>query len=242
MWFVATAKGLVAGAIVITRKDGSTVSCAEDAQGLLIPNVREIRSIDVSAVAWVLVLEKEAAFRSLAVDLLWRQDGGGRGGVLVTGKGYPDISTRAFLHILATQFPAGLAPPIFALVDLDPDGVSIMSTYKYGSAALAHENAHLHVPGLQWLGVHSADLSEAAFSQEEDGRLSLTARDRRRATKLLGKDIFAEDGPERLWRREVQVMLMMNWKAEIQMLGRAEGGLATYLDARLAITAGAGHG
>lgn len=121
-------------------------------------------------------------------------------------------------------------PPVFALVDFDPDGVCILSTYKYGSFALAHENAELNVPRTRWLGVQSKDLHAYGTVGGCEGLLRLTARDRRKATLMLEKDIFAEDGPEVGWRRELQVMLMLNVKAEIQLLNGREGGLERWLE------------
>ncbi len=47
--------------------------------------------------------------------------------------------------------------PMFALVDFDPDGVSIMRTYKYPSMRLSHEE-NAEIPQLRWLGIKSSDL------------------------------------------------------------------------------------
>lgn len=118
-------------------------------------------------------------------------------------------------------------------MDFDPDGVGILSNYKYGSSALAHENAELNVPRTRWLGVQSKDLHAYEQAGGCDGLLRLTARDRRKATLMLEKEIFAEDGPEVGWRRELQVMLMLNVKAEIQLLSGREGGLERWLEERL---------
>lgn len=63
--------------------------------------------------------------------------------------------------------------------------------------------------------------------------LKLTARDRRIATRMLAKeDVFGEEGIEPEWRHEVQTMLMLNVKAEIQILGNGEA-LGNWLDGRL---------
>ena len=94
-----------------------------------------------------------------------------------------------------------------------------MSTYKHGSMALAHESLNLAVPAIKWLGVRSSDFATAHDAQ---GLLKLSARDRRIAGKMLEKDLFEEEGKESEWRRELQVMLMMNVKAEIQILGNGE--------------------
>lgn len=115
-------------------------------------------------------------------------------------------------------------------MDFDSDGIGILSNYKYGSFALAHENDGLNVPETRWLGVQSKDLQAYGGSNDCDGLLRLTARDRRKATLMLEKETFAEDGPEVGWRREVQVMLMLNVKAEIQLLSGREGGLERWLE------------
>jgi len=65
--------------------------------------------------------------------------------------------------------------------------------------------------------------------------LRLTARDRRIAVKMLERPTFAEDGPEPIWRRELQIMLMLNTKAEIQHLSGREGGLEEWLQDKLLV-------
>jgi meiotic recombination protein SPO11 len=140
-------------------------------------------------------------------------------------KGYPDIQTRQFLRLLSTHVPT-----IFVLVDFDPDGLGIMSTYKYGSIALAQESQHLAVPSIRWLGVRSSDFVQD--SCDKTGLLKLSGRDRRIAMRMLEKDIFGEEGREKEWRRELQVMLVLNFKAEIQILSSGEG-LEGWLDGKL---------
>lgn len=120
-------------------------------------------------------------------------------------------------------------------MDFDPDGISIMSTYKHGSWRLSHENHHLNVPELQWLGIQSKDLSDHNEKTDHaaSGLLTLSVRDRKRAMKMLGKDEWAENGREKVWRREVQVMLMLNIKAEMEILNEREGGIEPWLEKKL---------
>jgi meiotic recombination protein SPO11 len=120
--------------------------------------------------------------------------------------------------------------PIFTFVDFDPDGIGIMSTYKYGSKNLAHESADLSVPSIQWLGVRSADMVKAGETAE--GVMRLTERDRRLAAKMLERDLYRDGGEETEWRRELQVMLILNRKAEIQILGNGSA-LEKWLDRKL---------
>ncbi|KAK6581907.1 hypothetical protein PZA11_005604 [Diplocarpon coronariae] len=219
---VAAAKGLVAGSFLVTRKDESVIDFTAEPEGLLIPNPTDMDVIQFIHVRWILVVEKEATFRTLATARYWKCSIAGKG-LLITAKGYPDIQTRQFLHILSTHHPA---IPILALVDFDPDGIGIMSTYKYGSQALAHE-ANLAVPSVRWLGVQSHDFLE----QDEgvQGLLKMSARDRRIARKMLERVSGEHAGVEEEWMRELQVMLMLNVKAEIQILGNGEK-LGEWLD------------
>lgn len=120
-------------------------------------------------------------------------------------------------------------------MDFDPDGMSIMSTYKYGSWRLSHENHHLNVPELQWLGIQSKDLIDSIEKDDHaaSGLLALSVRDRKRAKNILEKEELAENGRERKWRREVQVMLMLNMKAEMEILNEREGGMEAWLEKKL---------
>ncbi|KAK5009681.1 hypothetical protein LTR28_013960 [Elasticomyces elasticus] len=191
----AAAKGLVAGAFRLHKRDGSEVDGLSDREGILIPSMRDVLSVNMNCVQWIVVIEKE-------------------------GKGYPDISTRALLRFLSSSSPQNgfMSPPVYGLMDLDPDGLAILSTYKHGSSALAHENAALVVPEMRWLGLRNAHLTDQDNAHQAQGLLSLTSRDRRKARRMLEYAAFAEGGGEPEWRREVQVMLMLNLKAELQLL------------------------
>ncbi|KAI9047189.1 hypothetical protein LZ554_008643 [Drepanopeziza brunnea f. sp. 'monogermtubi'] len=220
---VAAAKGLVAGSLLLTRKDESVIDLTTEPEGLLIPNPSEISTIQFVDVKWILVIEKEATFRTLASAQYWQSSLAGRG-ILLTAKGYPDIQTRQFLHLLSTSHPS---IAILALVDFDPDGIGIMATYKHGSQSLAHEQ-DLAVPSVRWLGVRSGDIGGVGVGEGEPGLLRLSARDRRVAVRMLerGGQVDAE------WMRELRVMLVLNVKAEIQILGGGRR-LAEWLDEKL---------
>jgi meiotic recombination protein SPO11 len=160
-------------------------------------------------------------------------------------KGYPDLASRKFLRLVLDASP-GI--PMLALADFDPDGIAIMSTYKYGSYRLAHENiAHkdtggLLLPELQWLGVGSHHISRAPVHEggtatvavtDLQGLMRLTTRDRKKAQQMLEWDICAQEGAEAGWRSELQRMLMLNTKAEMQILDEHAGGLVSWLKKEL---------
>ncbi|KAK5166596.1 endodeoxyribonuclease [Saxophila tyrrhenica] len=224
----AAAKGLLAGAVSFCRRDGSICSASTDREGMLIAALRELLSCDVSKVKWILVIEKEATFRSIAASEFW--DTVATDGVIVTGKGYPDIATRAMVRYMSTPSPQNgfMAPPVYGLVDHDPDGLAILSVYKSGSIALAHEGEDLLVPRLQWLGLRREQfLAEENLLIPNQALLTLTTRDRRRAIKMLERC----DDPG--MRTALQSMLVMHTKAELQILDSNPGGMTNLLRSAL---------
>lgn len=144
-------------------------------------------------------------------------------------------------------------------MDFDPDGISILSTYKYGSWTLSHENANHNVRSIRWLGLQSSDLLRSTDYDDRDGDelgsnatmtavsshnsdessgtglLRLSLRDRRKATGMLRRDLLREDDgwSEEGWRHELQVMLVLGYKAEMELLGEREGGLEAWLQRKL---------
>ncbi|KAJ6022091.1 Winged helix-turn-helix transcription repressor DNA-binding [Penicillium herquei] len=207
----AAGKGLITGPFTLSRGSQVVMDARFSSQDNLIPRLQGDDEIDISGTRWILIIEKE-------------------------GKGYPDLCTRAFIHhiLCAASSGNGRPPPVYALVDGDPDGISIMSTYKYGSMAHSHENARFVVPNLQYLGLRVSDAILDSELSESISLLALTPRDRRKiASMLQNSPIWAADGPEPEWRVELQRMLMLNLKAEIEILYEREGGLKGWIDQKM---------
>ncbi|KAI0424373.1 Spo11/DNA topoisomerase VI subunit A [Xylaria sp. FL1042] len=263
---VATSKGLIAGAVGVTINNGSTLYCdPDDGQGVLLPDIRAISAVNLGAIRWLLVIEKEATFRGLVASEFHKTATAGPG-VLVTAKGYPDLSTRQLLYKVHASYPT---LPMYGLVDFDPDGVKIMLTYKNGSRSLQHEeNATLNK--LFWIGPKSNDIlrdglrqsppthtnqlyvSNSAFTEQistslsndsirttralspVDVTLPLKAADRKLAVRLLSATFGRENQSTESadFVRELQIMLLLNMKAEIQAVDDA-GDLTTWLDSAL---------
>lgn len=167
-------------------------------------------------------------------------------------------------------------------MDFDPDGISILRTYKHGSISMRHEE-HATVPGLLWLGVKSSDLLELQMRllpmtspRPSNGResqstlasdpnddtesirslgrplpgssrrveagwthLSMSCRDRVKAVQVLRSlnDQVQQDAEEVELTSELQLMLVLNMKFEIQAVEQAEN-MAYWLDERLSRTSG----
>ncbi|CCF32355.1 type IIB DNA topoisomerase [Colletotrichum higginsianum] len=236
---VATSKGLVAGPILIRTKPQSDLDPIRGTPSELdASSTREISQIDFGPVRWVLVIEKDATFRTLAARRYYDTSTCGSG-ILITGKGYPDLVTKQFLHLIHDVKPE---LPILALVDYDYDGIAIMRCYSHGSRGHAHERNTV-VPSMAWLGIKSGDL---APRQEEgsDGSQrplgpnlfehssSITRKDRKSAARLISG--IDEDGTDYDidCRRELQVMLFLGAKAEIQAVDDA-GDTSSWLDSHM---------
>ncbi|KAK4656813.1 endodeoxyribonuclease [Podospora pseudocomata] len=268
---VATAKGLISGPIMLISRDGSVIDCGlSHSTGILLPSTSEIRSIGFHEVQWILVIEKEATFRTLAAAQYAKNSRAGHG-ILITAKGFPDLATRRFLSVVHSMRPSLV---IFGLADFDPDGISIVRTYQNGSRRLEHEN-EATVPSLCWLGIKSRDLLSSwqspAVDDEEDQELygttggespqlvensdhqrpakrprlsdfrnpsdkvsSLTLRDRKKAGDILRaiSSVELPSGGGLEHAQELQRMLMLNIKAEIQAVD-SYGDLSTWLDDNL---------
>ncbi|RAR04118.1 meiosis-specific topoisomerase spo11 [Stemphylium lycopersici] len=236
----AAAKGLVAGNFRLKQDNDHVfdgmgnkevitsafeIACVPNSrQGLLVPIVGDHDTWDLT----------EATFRSIMGSQQW--DALGSHGVLLTAKGYPDLASRKFLCQLGDAAPQ---IPMFVLVDADPDGIAILSTYKYGSYRLAHEDVTptdtpaLRLPNIRWLGVKSHHMSRTPVGEDGiasdvmpqlQGLMRLTARDRIKAARMLEWNLCTEDGVEQGWRQELQKMLMLNVKAEMQILDELPGG------------------
>ncbi|KAH8430407.1 putative meiosis-specific topoisomerase Spo11 [Aspergillus melleus] len=122
----------------------------------------------------------------------------------------------------------------YALVDSDPDGMAIMSTYKYGPMAHTRENARLNIPCLRWLGLRTSDVAAGASPLGDDALIQLTPRDRKKSIAMLSSNpVWAADGPEPEWRAELQQMLMLNLKAELEILYDRDGGIEEWIDQKM---------
>lgn len=87
---------------------------------------------------------------------------------------------------------------------------------------------------MEWLGLKVADAILASELPSANEVLSLTASDRRKILAMLRNNpVWSNDGPEPEWRLELQRMLFLNIKAEIELLYDRDGGLEGWIDRKL---------
>mmetsp|Transcript_7461 Transcript_7461/g.24788 ORF Transcript_7461/g.24788 Transcript_7461/m.24788 type:complete len:190 (-) Transcript_7461:1448-2017(-) len=135
-----TSRGLVAGLVQLFDAENEVwLDCAFSKAGMPIAgdiNYILRQELRVSAQI-ILVVEKEAVFNRLLEDQVWFLEG--LSCCIITGRGQPDLGTRVFLHRLHQDQPAA---PVLGLVDWNPDGLSILCTYKVGSDRMPLEAPH----------------------------------------------------------------------------------------------------
>ncbi|KAK4056765.1 endodeoxyribonuclease [Microbotryomycetes sp. JL221] len=205
---IAASKGLFSGGLKLHMQDGSIIQSSK--QGTLIPPSQLIESIEVDdKVEWILVVEKEAIFRTLTASRAFEDDQSRANGILLTGKGYPDVATRELLSLLAKKLSCDV--DIFGLVDSDPHGIDILATYKHGSNALAFARDKLSVSDIRWLGLKPSELGQQSVSNDQ--LLPLTLRDRKKALKMLKRTELDSS-----WKRELEKVVHMQYKAELEVL------------------------
>ncbi|KAG8714216.1 endodeoxyribonuclease [Ceratobasidium sp. 423] len=218
----AALKGLFCGsAVTLTTIKGEVIK-GLDFEETLIPTGEDILNVNVDEdLNWALIVEKEAIFQILcALGFASVHKSIGRG-VIVTGKGYPDLATRQLVSIF-NELPEHI--PILCLVDGDPHGMEILSVYKFGSKTMAHEE--LAAERVEWIGVKRADLERIGIPSSE--MLETTAADVRK--------VYVQQSPHARsisvslaqltseWAEELEQMLETGTKAEIEIIsGHGEG-------------------
>ncbi|ESO00224.1 hypothetical protein HELRODRAFT_83227 [Helobdella robusta] len=201
----ACSKGLMAGNLKLTESNGFTIDCQSFEMGISIPSRVESCSKLETEAQFLLIVEKDASFQRIVEDKFHEKHGPC---IIITGKGFPDVNTRLLVKMIWDKFKL----PIYCLVDADPHGIEILSTYKYGSKSLCRENHKLAVPNIKWLGILPSDIEKLHIPKE--ALMPLTKLDVKKANRML-KNHIADNI---LWKMELKVLLKLNMKAEIQCL------------------------
>ncbi|KAI8389281.1 Spo11/DNA topoisomerase VI subunit A, partial [Blakeslea trispora] len=205
----AASKGLVFGPIKIILKNGKVLDCmttSTQQTDTLIPPISQIAEIQCKAKC-IVIIEKEATFRYLVSvgfhhSLQIQQDC-----ILITGKGYPDLSTRQLVKYLSVHF---CEKPILALMDNDPHGLDIYATYKWGARAMAFDVLNLAVNSVQLIGLSCKDRIDYGIPVES--WVPMTDRDRIKCAAMV-RTLSRDETPgesqlvERGWKDKLDIHL-----------------------------------
>ena len=125
----------------------------DDDDGL--PNNRQGRGSDfvvsTTAARCILVIEKEGIYNRLAEDRFHEK----HPCILICGKGFPDLATRAMVAYLHKK----LELPVWGLCDCNPFGIMVLHTYFRGSAKRGQSDggSKFSVP-IQWIGLRPSQV------------------------------------------------------------------------------------
>jgi hypothetical protein len=114
------------------------------------------------AATCVLVVEKEGVYQRLAEDKFFHR----YPCIIVTGKGFPDVATRAFVHALHTN----LGIPVRGLADCNPFGVSVLNTYQQSSNRCGLEGGGRFGVPMEWLGLRPLQVAALSCTNVEEFR------------------------------------------------------------------------
>ncbi|EMD37482.1 hypothetical protein CERSUDRAFT_49779 [Gelatoporia subvermispora B] len=207
----ASCKGLISGVGLTMHLNEGEVLHVNATEPTLIPISEDISHFEVDdSLAWVLVVEKEAVFQTLCRLNITAHPLLPGPGLLITGKGYPDVATRQLVKTLSDNLPPSI--PILCLVDGDAYGIDILSVYKRGSTSMLHERDKLAAGRVRWLGLWTSEL--AGLGIDRDALIPMTKHDEKKKAMTM---LRRPDLP-RKWRKELQYMLHNRRKAEIEIL------------------------
>lgn len=207
MGLYASAKGNVAGSLVLV--DGEdTIDCAKSGSGgYQIPSIVEPENMAFIKcdAKFILHVEKDTVWRRFSEDKFWRKHD-----CLIThGGGQPPRGVRRFLYRLHHE----LGLPVYCLLDNDPWGYYIYSVIKQGSINLAHESSRMSIPAARFLGVRSEDFVRCKLPKST--RIGLSDKDVKRAVQISKYPWFAN---KKGWQREINLMLDNEFKLEVESL------------------------
>jgi meiotic recombination protein SPO11 len=110
--------------------------------------------VQTASAKCILVVEKEGVYNRLSEDRFFDH----YPCILVTGKGFPDLATRALVHHLHNQ----LQIPVRGLADCDPFGVMVLHTYQYGGTRLQRgvDGGDRYSVPMQWVGLRPSQVEQ----------------------------------------------------------------------------------
>ncbi|ODV71581.1 DNA topoisomerase (ATP-hydrolyzing) [Cyberlindnera jadinii NRRL Y-1542] len=202
---IAAQKGLMVGDVTLHCPNGVLTDYRCFGNAMLIPRFGNGTVITlISEVDYILIVEKEAVLSQLIKSKEKR--------LLICGKGYADVLTKTFVNLLSRCLPD---VPILGIADFDPYGFLILENYRSGKGHLDQSCPHLQYTKASIL--HFIKGSSI---------LNLTLRDFKKCVKLL----HTLDLSNLRARQEVQRLMVLGKKAELDVIKDPDGELVHYID------------
>lgn len=162
----------------------------------------------------ILVIEKEGVYNRLSEDRFFESH---YPCILVTGKGFPDLATRA----LVFQLHHELDLPVFGICDCNPFGIGVLQTFVCGSQKIGLDGGDRYGVPIQWLGLRPSHIEATSLknSLPKEVFQRLTDIDKRRIRGLKSETspfLRGRDREERL--EELFAMESNGYKMELEAL------------------------
>ncbi|CAH0476537.1 unnamed protein product [Peronospora belbahrii] len=206
MNIVGATKGFFTGNLSILR-DGQWRHFSSGEEVSITQELLQLKPCEMQSNAkCIIVIEKDGIFNRLREDRFFEAIPS----ILITGRGFPDLATRMFVSLLSRVF--GI--PVFGLCDCNPFGLSIMLTYKLGSARMPLESLQCAID-IKWIGLRPSQA--ASLDLPSSSLKALTRKDITVADSLLRASfVQANDA----YKEEVEMWLgeTLPWKIELEAL------------------------
>lgn len=135
--------------------------------------------------------------------------------VLVTGKGFPDLATRALVHTLYNE----LKIPVLGLCDGNPYGISVLAMYHCAGNRMGVDGGTRFGVPIKWLGLRPSHVAELEDELPKTVFQKLTELDYKRADALLDETNPFLNGENREERQdEILAMQDGGYKVELEAL------------------------
>lgn len=163
------------GRVDVDGRRLASIQGAPTASQWLLSSHKRPWKLQTTSAECILVIEKEGVYHRLAEDRFFDD----YPCILVTGKGFPDLATRAMVCSCWNE----LKLPVRGLADCDPYGVLVLNCYQHGSRSRrgVDGGARFEVP-MQWVGLRPSQIralqdQEDSQDEDEDDGSSSNSRD-----------------------------------------------------------------
>ncbi len=213
----ASPKGWIVGRVVF-EGSGGRVDCSNPSSpsGVAItgewlsptPPGSEGGTTFSSDAQCIVVVEKEGAYLRLSEDRAYDDPPA----IFITGKGFPDLATRAAVRNLSLA----LKIPVFGIADCNPFGLSVLMTYRSGGTFRSSVSPDLYASDVRWLGLRPSQIPPIASRLPDGVYQTLTDTDRGRCEQIANLSFIKEN---KEWADELNLWLESGTKMEIEALG-----------------------
>ena len=131
--------------------------------------------------------------------------------ILVTGKGFPDLATRALVQSLHKE----LDLPVVGICDSNPFGISVMALYHCAGDRMGVDGNMKYSVPIRWIGLRPSMVSDLEDRLPKEVFQKLTDRDYKRIDALLDEThSFLNEERE----DEILAMKEAGYKVELEAL------------------------